>query len=264
MGLSHFRQRLRRTAAILVMVGAAGLAGCQQKAAGLSSLDPMSTASTAPASFQATAELGKAWQADKSNLNKGLAYANSLESIGQPEQQLTVLATLHQTHPQNDQLAAIYGKKLLGAGRSGEALPVLEAAVAAKPGDWRNQSALGSAYDQQGLYDRARDSYSKALAIDPNNLSVQNNLGMSFALQGNLKEAERVLRAANAAPRAASEPRLRQNLALVVGLQGRFDEASSIASKDLPQDQVEANMAYLQKMLSQPNTWQQLSENNET
>ena len=87
---------------------------------------------------------------------------------------------------------------------------------------------------------------------------------MSFALQGNLKEAERVLRAANAAPRANSEPRLRQNLALVVGLQGRFDEASSIASKDLPQDQVEANMAYLQKMLSQPNTWQQLSENNET
>ncbi len=50
-----------------------------------------------------------------------------------------------------------------------------------------------------------------------------------------------------------------ENLALVVGLQGRFEEARKIASEDLPIDQVDANMAYLQKMLSQPNTWQQLS-----
>jgi Flp pilus assembly protein TadD len=53
---------------------------------------------------------------------------------------------------------------------------------------------------------------------------------------------------------------VRQNLALVVGLQGRFDEARQIASADLPPDQVEANMAYLQKMLAQPNTWQQLAD----
>jgi len=46
----------------------------------------------------------------------------------------------------------------------------------------------------------------------------------------------------------------------VVGLQGRFEEASAIASKDLPPQQVEANMAYLKTMLSQPNTWQQLQE----
>jgi Flp pilus assembly protein TadD len=83
---------------------------------------------------------------------------------------------------------------------------------------------------------------------------------MSYALQGDLKEAEKTLRMADALPKAASEPRIRQNLALVVGLQGRFEEASAIASKDLPPQQVEANMAYLKTMLSQPNTWQQLQE----
>ena len=62
-------------------------------------------------------------------------------------------------------------------------------------------------------------------------------------------------------PAGKSEPRIRQNLALVVGLQGRFEEARQIASEDLPPDEVEANMAYLQKMLSQPNTWQQLQDN---
>ena len=79
-------------------------------------------------------------------------------------------------------------------------------------------------------------------------------------LRLDLKQAEDTLRKADALPRSKAEPRIRQNLALVVGLQGRFDEASALAREDLPPDQVEANMAYLKKMLSQPNTWQQISE----
>ena len=59
-------------------------------------------------------------------------------------------------------------------------------------------------------------------------------------------------------PRA--DARVRQNLALAVGLQGRFDEASRIASEDLPPDQAQANVAYLRAMLSQPNTWKQLKQ----
>ena len=137
---------------------------------------------------------------------------------------------------------------------------MLERAAASKEADWRVYSALGSVYDQQGLYEKARAQYAKALAGDPQNLTVMNNLGMSYALEGNLKQAEATLRQADALPRSKSEPRIRQNLALVVGLQGRFEEASSLAREDLPPDQVQANMAYLQKMLSQPNTWQQISE----
>jgi Flp pilus assembly protein TadD len=148
----------------------------------------------------------------------------------------------------------------VSAGRSEEAIPVLERAEASADADWRIYSALGSAYDQQGLYQKARAQYDKALAADPQNLSVMNNIGMSYALEGNLKQAEATLRQADSLPRSKSEPRIRQNLALVVGLQGRFEEASTLAREDLPPEQVQANMAYLQKMLSQPNTWQQISE----
>ena len=83
---------------------------------------------------------------------------------------------------------------------------------------------------------------------------------MSYALEGNLTKAETILRQASQLPAGKTEPRIRQNLALIVGLQGRFEEARQIASQDLPNDQVEANMAYLQKMLSQPNTWQELQK----
>jgi Flp pilus assembly protein TadD len=119
---------------------------------------------------------------------------------------------------------------------------------------------MGSMLDQQAKYAEARDYYQRALKIAPGTIAVMNNLGMSYALEGDLKQAETTLREASDLPAGKSEPRLRQNLALVVGLQGRFDEARQIASADLPPSEVESNMAYLRKMLSQPDTWQQLTE----
>lgn len=258
--LPRQRQRQRLAAALLIMASATALGACQRTSAGLDGLDTMSTGSTAPASFQGTARLGKEWQADPADIGKGLAYANGLESLGQTDQQLAVLKQLYGSHPENTKLAVLFGKKLAQAGKSADALPILEQAAAAPGADWRVHSALGSTYDQQGLYDKAQAEYGKALALQPHELGVLNNMGMSFALQGNLKQAETTLRQASLLPKAGTQPRIRQNLALVIGLQGRFAEARQIASEDLPPDQVEANMDYLQKMLSQPNTWQQLSD----
>jgi Flp pilus assembly protein TadD len=247
-------------AILLALSSATMLAGCTKQASRMDPAGNISTASTAPASFGAVAELGRKWEANPADVTKGLAYANALESIGQKEQQISVYAQLVQRNPDNGKLAGLYGRKLVAEGRSQEAIPVLERAATSANADWRVLSALGSAYDHQGLYQKARPHYQAALAADPQNLSVMNNLGMSFALEGNLKQAEATLRQADALPRSKSEPRIRQNLALVVGLQGRFEEASKLARQDLPPEQVEANMAYLQKMLSQPNTWQQISE----
>ena len=51
---------------------------------------------------------------------------------------------------------------------------------------------------------------------------------------------------------------MRQNLALVLGLQGRFEEAEKISRQDLPAGQAKADTAYLKQMVSQPNSWQKL------
>ena len=247
------------TLPLLLLASAFAMAACQSKTASLGGLDGLNTASTNPASFNKTAELGNRWQADQKNIELGLAYAAGLEKLGQSEQQVQVLATLSVQNPENPQIQSLYGKALLTAGRPGEAVPVLEKMSSGGAADWRTLSALGSAYDQQGQYSTARETYQKALVLQPNQISVLNNMGMSYALEGNLKQAEVTLRGAMALPEGKTTPRLRQNLALVVGLQGRFEESRQIASADLPPEEVEANMAYLQKMLSQPNTWQQLS-----
>ena len=51
-------------------------------------------------------------------------------------------------------------------------------------------------------------------------------------------------------PARRADARVRQNLGLVVGLQGRFAEAESIVKADLPPDEAAANVAYLKQMLS--------------
>ena len=65
-----------------------------------------------------------------------------------------------------------------------------------------------------------------------------------------------MLRQAAAHPEA--DRRVRQNLALAVGLQGRFAEAEEIARRDLPPAEAEQNAAYLRSMISQQNSWSQI------
>ncbi len=67
-------------------------------------------------------------------------------------------------------------------------------------------------------------------------------------LSRDLAKAEQALRQAHASPRA--DARVRQNLGLVVGLQGRFAEAETIVRADLPPDEAAANVAYLKDVLS--------------
>ena len=97
-------------------------------------------------------------------------------------------------------------------------------------------------------------------AFEPKSVKAQSlfripgeGLGLSYALSKNLPQAEATLRRAAAAPRI--DPRVRQNLALVVGLQGRFAEAEAIARADLPPDEAATNVAYLRQMLAQQNGW---------
>ncbi|MEA2935146.1 MAG: hypothetical protein QOD74_1792 [Variibacter sp.] len=114
--------------------------------------------------------------------------------------------------------------------------------------DWRVLSAQGAVLDQMGRHAEARRYYLTALKIAPEEPSVLSNLGLSYVLAKELPQAETTLRRANAT--GGVDRRVRQNLALVVGLQGRFKEAEDIASTDLPPDQAAENVAYLKDMIA--------------
>ncbi|HXW50303.1 MAG TPA: tetratricopeptide repeat protein, partial [Xanthobacteraceae bacterium] len=129
-----------------------------------------------------------------------------------------------------------------------QALEVLDRAHTPEQPDWHILSVQGAVLDEMGRHDEAQRHYLTALKIVPDEPSVLSNLGLSYALSKDLKKAEETLR--RAAEQQPADPRVRQNLALVVGLQGRFAEAEDIARAELPPDQAAANVAYLRQMLS--------------
>jgi Flp pilus assembly protein TadD len=236
------------------------LSGCKRQTAGLDA-DKIETASTSSGpSFKKTEALSNQWKNDQGNVGVALAYAASLEQLGQKPAQIEVLKTTAGQTRGNADAQAELGRALFAAGDMGGATETLARANELNPQNPQVLSVLGATLDQQSRHGEAREKYEAALAIAPNDVGTMNNLAMSYALQGKLPEAEKILRKALGMPGGKNMPRIRQNLALVVGLQGRFDEAKQIASEDLPPDQVQANMAYLQQMLGKQNTWSQLKD----
>lgn len=159
--------------------------------------------------------------------------------------------------PNNGLAQVAYGKALAREGRVDEALRILTSPAALSSRDPGMFAVLGSLYDQRGDFTSARQAYQQGLALERDNAALLNNYAMSYILEGNPAQAEAILRQAIAS-RAGRDPRLRQNLALAVGLQGRFAEARQIASADLPPADVETNLAYLQRMLQTQDIWRQL------
>jgi Flp pilus assembly protein TadD len=162
-----------------------------------------------------------------------------------------VLETAAIHHPEDKALLGAYGRALADAGNLKQALDVLSRAHSPDQPDWRLLSVTGAVLDQMGRHEEAQRYYASALKIAPDEPSVLSNLGLSYALAKDLKRAEETLRRASA--NGSVDKRVRQNLALVVGLQGRFPEAETIARADLPPDEATANVAYLRRMLSQRN-----------
>ena len=228
------------------------VAGCQS-ASVLSSLNQTgsgSVAAKADIDWRHEAEtLGAKYRAEPGDPDVALAYAQALRAGGQRAQAVSVLEQASLRQPRNTVLLGAYGKALADVGSLDQALEVLNRAHSPDQPDWRILSAQGAVLDQLGRHKEAQGYYASALKIKPEEPSVLSNLGLSYALSKDLKQAEATLRRASTP--AGADPRVRQNLALVVGLQGRFSEAESIARADLPSDQAAANVAYLRQMLAQ-------------
>ena len=191
---------------------------------------------------------GERYRANPKDADAALAYGQALRASGQRAQAAAVLEQATIAHPGNKALLAGYGRALADNGNSQAAFDVLSRAHSPDNPDWRILSVQGTALDKLGKHEEAQRYYASALKIAPEEPSVLSNLGLSYMLSRDLPNAEQTLRRAYANPRA--DARVRQNLALVVGLQGRFAEAETIAKGDLPADEAAANVAYLRDMLS--------------
>src|SRR3954462_3104646 len=244
--------RLLASAAVSAIV-AAGLGGCQTMADVTGSVGPPKPEAAADTDPRRAAEIyGERYRANPKDADAALRYGQALRATGQRAQAVAVLEQATIAHPGNKPLLAGYGRALADNGNFKQAFDVLARAHSPDNPDWRILSVQGTALDQLGRHDEARRYYASALRIVPEEPSVLSNLGLSYVLSKDLPKAEETLRRAYASGKA--DARVRQNLGLVVGLQGRFAEAETIVKADLPAEEAAANVAYLKEMLSRKNT----------
>jgi Flp pilus assembly protein TadD len=239
--------RLLASAAVAAIL-AVGLGGCQTMSDITGSVTSKAETSPDADPRRAVDVYGERYRANPKDADVALAYGQALRATGQRAQAVAVLEQATISHPGNKALLAGYGRALADNGNFQQAFDILTRAHTPDNPDWRILSVQGTVLDQLGRHDEARNYYASALKIVPDEPSVLSNLGLSYVLSKDLPTAEETLRRAYASTRA--DARVRQNLGLVVGLQGRFAEAESIVKADLPPDEAAANVAYLKQMLS--------------
>ncbi len=245
------KQRLRGTVSRLALVAAlaACLGACAAKPNKAditgSIQNPFRPADTDPRA--AVTRLAEEYRQHPANPEIAVSYAQALRRTEQQAQAVAVLQQATIKNPTHKGLLAEYGRALAESGSLQQALEVLGRAHTPDQPDWRILNAQGAIHDQLGNYKDARRYYNTALKMVPDEPAVLSNLGLSYILSKELKQAEITLRRAAANPRA--EKRVRQNLALSLALQGKFEEAEKIAAGDLPPEEASANIAALRDMI---------------
>ena len=239
-------------ALLLAGIAALTLSACASNRAGPGSPD---FSSQTPAEAQTTlGDLATRFRTHPQDKATVIRYAAALRAAGQAAQAIAALEGAMGAHRDDVDIRVAYAKALSAGGRFQQALNVIDGAIDPAVPDWNALSVKGAILDQTGANQEARLLYRQALLIAPEEASLYANLGLSYSMTNELPEAEAHLR--RAAGMAGATSKIRQNLALVVGLQGRFEECRLLFAAELPADQVEAKLAYIRALLTQQNRWE--------
>lgn len=179
--------------------------------------------------------------------SKALGKARTLRGQNNKAKALSILEAASQNDPNNKVLLRERGLIAADLGRISEAKDLLRSSIDPGNPDWRTHSALGSALAAEGNHAEAQRELARALELAPDHPSVLNNLALSYALDGKHEMAEGLLRQAAA---RSGNVKTKQNLALLLGLKGRTDEARQVASSVLPHETAVANASYLNDLHS--------------
>ena len=171
-----------------------------------------------------------------------LGLARNLRYAGTPKRAALVLRNALKRDANNAHFLSELGRALIAGGEPEAALTPLSSSLEIAEDNWRTLSAIGVANDQLGRHELAREAYQTAQEISPENTAILNNLALSWALSQQLSHAITILERAEKLPGATAQ--VRQNLALMHGIQGNEKRAYELARLDLPEEVARENIRY--------------------
>lgn len=216
----------------------------------MASNDAKADAAADPASElrAATEYWGKQYKAKPEDKTAALSYAKNLKASGDKRLALNVMRDAASFHGSDPEVMGEFGRLALELDQLSAASRALEIADQPQNTDWRVISARGAVLAKQGQHKAAIPFFERALSISPNQVSVMNNLAMAHAMSGDAAKAEQILRQAAAQPGAPAK--INQNLALVLGLQGKYDESKIAGATAAGSSTIAAeNTEYLRRMV---------------
>jgi Flp pilus assembly protein TadD len=248
-----------RAASLLALTAlVAPLAGCHDMSDVTGSIArPEQALPTNEADLRAYADdCGKRYDRDPGAKVASINYARALRALTRYSEAVAVMQAAAVKAPRDYEVLGAYGKALADAGQFEQAKEVLGRSYAPERPDWSIMSVQGSVADRLEDHVSAQQFYRDALKIAPGEPSVLSNLGLSYALTKQLPDAEEALRTASENPRA--DARVRNNLALILALEGKFDEAEAVSRKDMSPQAASANVLAIRQMIAQSDSWRDL------
>ncbi len=246
-------------AALVAVVGALAtpLAGCHDFGDVTGSISGSTTLPSDETKLRAYADdCGKRYERNPGEKITSIEYARALRALTRYSEAVAVIQTAAIKSPKDFDVLGEYGKALADAGELAQAKDVLTRAYTPDSPRWDVMSVQGAVADRLGDHASAMEFYREALKIAPGEPGVLTNMGLSLALAKQLPEAEQALRQAVQSPKA--DARMRGDLALVLALEGKFDEAEAVGLTDLPPEAARANVEAIRQMIAQNNSWRDL------
>jgi len=182
-------------------------------------------------------------EANPTDAVAGVKLAQALRELGRYDQAAEAAQATLTVQPNNLDALLELGRAHIARGQAFYGVAPLEKARDLAPRDWRAYSLLGVAYEQVRRVDDAHAAWNQALVLSPDNPDVLTNAATAALTHGDAPGAETLLRRAVAQPTASAK--VRQNLAMVLGLQGKMGEAEQILRRELPPEQAEQNLQWL-------------------
>ena len=173
----------------------------------------------------------------------GVKAAQAMRELGRYQEAAEMAERVLLVQPDNVEAMLEVGRGHIARGQAFYGVAALERARDANGRDWRAWSLLGAAYEQVRRPQDAQAAWAQALILSPDNPDVLSNMAIAAMTRGDTTAAEPLLRRAAAQPGASLKVRL--NLAMALGLNGKMGEAEAMMRRDLPPDAADRNLEWL-------------------
>jgi Flp pilus assembly protein TadD len=199
---------------------------------------------------KATDYWGKQHEKNPKDPQAAINYVRNLKALGAKEQAMAVIQQAYSINPSHRGIASEYGRLAVEQEQLSVAEKLLAQADDPVAPDWKVISARGTVMAKQGKYREAIPHFERALALAPGQPSLLNNLALAHAMDGHAEKAEPLLRQAQQNDQA--DPKVGYNLSLVLGLQGKSEDAKSVILKTAPVEYANDDTALVKALVGAP------------